>query len=61
MTLPDGRHGVVAAVDPLDPDRPTVRVPQGRGIEEVKADMTAPPAVLTGNPDPPARRARLAS
>ena len=45
VTLPDGRRGVVAAVDPLDPDRPTVRVPQARGIEEVKADMTAPPAV----------------
>ena len=25
VTLPDGRRGVVAAVDPLDPDRSTVR------------------------------------
>ena len=46
VVLPDGRRGVVAAVDPLDPDRPTVRVPQGRAFEEVKVDMTAPPAVL---------------
>ena len=33
VVLPDGRRGVVSAVDPLDPDRPTVRVPQGRTIE----------------------------
>ena len=46
VVLPDGRRGVVAAVDPLDPDRPTVRVPEGRAFEEVKVDMTAPPAVL---------------
>ncbi len=46
VVLPDGRTGVVAAVDPLDPERPTVRVPQGRAFEEVKVDMTATPAVL---------------
>jgi HD-GYP domain-containing protein (c-di-GMP phosphodiesterase class II) len=46
VVLPDGRKGVVAAVDPLDPDRPTVRVPQGRTVDEVKVDMTEPPAVL---------------
>jgi hypothetical protein len=34
VVLPDGRTGVVAAVDPLDPDRPTVRVPEGRSVEE---------------------------
>ena len=60
VTLPDGRRGVVAAVDPLDPDRPTVRVPQGRAFEEVKVDMTAPPAVLAETAGPPAHRARLA-
>ena len=53
--LPDGRRGVVSAVDPLDPDPPTVRVPQGRAIEEAKVDMTAPPAVLAEG----ARRAPL--
>jgi hypothetical protein len=57
VTLPDGRRGVVAAVDPLDPDRPTVRVPQGCSIEELKADMTAPPAVLA---EARGRRAPLA-
>ena len=42
----DLERRVVAAVDPLDPDRPTVRVPQGRTVDEVKVDMTEPPAVL---------------
>jgi HD-GYP domain-containing protein (c-di-GMP phosphodiesterase class II) len=60
VTLPDGRRGVVAAVDPLDPDHPTVRVPSGRTIEEIRVDMTAPPAVLAENPDAPLHRARLA-
>jgi hypothetical protein len=58
VTLRDGRRGVVAAVDPHDPDRPTVRVPEGRAYAEVKADMTAPPAVLA---EDPGRRARLAT
>jgi HD-GYP domain-containing protein (c-di-GMP phosphodiesterase class II) len=56
IVLADGRRGVVAAVDPLDPDRPVVRVPEGRGITEVKADMTEPPAVLAADPG---RRTRL--
>jgi HD-GYP domain-containing protein (c-di-GMP phosphodiesterase class II) len=57
VVLPDGRRGVVSAVDPLDPDRPTVRVPQGRAIEEAKVDMTAPPAALAdGAPRAPLRR-----
>ena len=55
VVLPDGRRGVVSAVDPLEPDRPTVRVPQGRAIEEAKVDMTAPPAALVEG----ARRAPL--
>ena len=50
VVLPDGRRGVVAAVDPLDPDRPTVRVQTGRTIDEHKVDMTAPPAVLAESP-----------
>jgi hypothetical protein len=51
VVLPDGRRGVVAAVDPLDPDRPTVRVRSGRTIDEHRVDMTAPPAVLAaGSP-----------
>ncbi|HET8953753.1 MAG TPA: hypothetical protein VFN44_24740 [Solirubrobacteraceae bacterium] len=56
VLLPDGRRGVVSAVDPHDPDRPTVRVPQGRGIEEVEVDMTQPPAVLAADPG---RRSRV--
>ena len=58
VTLPDGRRGVVGALDPHDPDRPTVRVPEGRAYAEVKADMTAPPAVLA---EDPLRRTRLAT
>jgi hypothetical protein len=38
---------------------PTVRVPLGRAIEELKVDMTAPPAVLAAGDR--GRRARLAS
>jgi HD-GYP domain-containing protein (c-di-GMP phosphodiesterase class II) len=53
VVLPDGRKGVVAAVDPLDPDRPTVRVPAGRSFEEIRVDMAEPPAVLAaGDPRP---------
>ena len=58
VVLPDGRKGVVASVDPLDPDRPTVRVPRGRAFEEVAGDMTAPPAVLAAGAS---RRAPLRS
>ena len=54
---PDGRRGVVAAVDPHDPDRPVVRVAEGRGIAEEKVDMTEPPAVLAQDQG---RRTRLA-
>ena len=56
IVLPDGRAGVVASVDPLDPDRPTVRVPHGRTVDELQVDMTAPPAVLA---DREPRRAPL--
>ena len=49
VVLPDGRKGVVAAVDPTNPDRPLVRVPNGRGNEEISVDMTALPAVLAGD------------
>jgi HD-GYP domain-containing protein (c-di-GMP phosphodiesterase class II) len=43
MALPDGRTGVVAAVDPADPDRPTVRVAGASGVEELTVDLTPPP------------------
>lgn len=56
--LPDWRKGVVASVDPLDPDRPTVRMPRGRTIVEEAVDMTAPPAVLAAGAS---RRAPLRS
>src|SRR3954468_13740754 len=42
ITLPDGRTGVVAAVDPAAPDVPTVRVHGDAGVEEFTVDMTAP-------------------
>jgi HD-GYP domain-containing protein (c-di-GMP phosphodiesterase class II) len=45
IVLPDGRHGVVAAVDPADPDSPTVRVRGEHGIDELTVDMTAPEPV----------------
>src|SRR4051812_4711999 len=43
ITLPDGRVGVVAAVDAAAPDRPMVRVPAGAGIETVPVDMASAP------------------
>jgi HD-GYP domain-containing protein (c-di-GMP phosphodiesterase class II) len=46
IVTPDGRKGVVASVDTLDPDRPIVRLPHGRGTAEERVDMTQPPAVL---------------
>jgi hypothetical protein len=49
IVTPDGRKGVVASVDPLDPDRPIVRLPHGRGTAEERVDMTQPPAVLAPN------------
>jgi HD-GYP domain-containing protein (c-di-GMP phosphodiesterase class II) len=42
IALPDGRRGVVAGVDPLQPDCPTVRVRDARGTEEIPVDMRAP-------------------
>jgi HD-GYP domain-containing protein (c-di-GMP phosphodiesterase class II) len=41
IVLPDGRLGVVSAVDIDDPDSPTVRVMAGAGFDEIKVDMTA--------------------
>jgi HD-GYP domain-containing protein (c-di-GMP phosphodiesterase class II) len=41
ITLPDGRVGVVASVDPSDPDRPLVRVAAGDVVSEVAVDMAA--------------------
>jgi len=41
IELPDGRIGVVAAVDVDEPDCPVVRVMSGEGFAEVKVDMTA--------------------
>lgn len=42
IELPDGRVGVVAAVDIADPDRPTVRVMGDSGVDELTVDMAAP-------------------
>jgi hypothetical protein len=55
IVTPDGRKGVVASVNPLDPDRPIVRLPQGSGTAEEKVDMTAPPAVLAPSQRTPAK------
>jgi HD-GYP domain-containing protein (c-di-GMP phosphodiesterase class II) len=44
ITLPDGRTGVVAAVDIEAPETPTVRVAGASGVEEFAVDMTAPAA-----------------
>jgi hypothetical protein len=41
ITLPDGRTGVVSAVDILAPDVPTVRVHGDNGVDEFSLDMTA--------------------
>jgi HD-GYP domain-containing protein (c-di-GMP phosphodiesterase class II) len=46
IVIPDGRTGVVASVDPLEPDHPVVRLPEGQGTAERQVDMTQPPAVL---------------
>jgi HD-GYP domain-containing protein (c-di-GMP phosphodiesterase class II) len=44
IELPDGRTGVVASVDNLHPDSPTVRVRGVGGIEEMVIDMAVSPA-----------------
>ena len=41
VKLPDGRTGVVSAVDIEAPDVPTVRVMGAAGVEEFACDMTA--------------------
>jgi HD-GYP domain-containing protein (c-di-GMP phosphodiesterase class II) len=41
VMLPDGRTGVVSAVDILAPDSPTVRVRGDGGVDEFVCDMTA--------------------
>jgi len=40
ILLPDGRTAVVASVDAADPDKPTVRVMGGQGVEELTVDMS---------------------
>ena len=46
IELPDGRLGVVSAVDIADPDSPTVRLKNASGaVEELVADMTGETAV----------------
>jgi HD-GYP domain-containing protein (c-di-GMP phosphodiesterase class II) len=40
IALPDGRTGVVAAIDAAHPDRPTVRVLEAGRVEEFVADMS---------------------
>jgi hypothetical protein len=43
VLLADGRTGVVVAVDPAAPERPTVRVPTaGGGVQELRAAALAP-------------------
>jgi HD-GYP domain-containing protein (c-di-GMP phosphodiesterase class II) len=42
IRLPDGRTGVVSAVDPATPEQPTVRVREGDRIDELTVDMAAP-------------------
>jgi HD-GYP domain-containing protein (c-di-GMP phosphodiesterase class II) len=39
IELGDGRIGVVASVDPREPERPVVRVPVEDGFEEVELEM----------------------
>jgi HD-GYP domain-containing protein (c-di-GMP phosphodiesterase class II) len=42
VVLPDGRTGVVAGVDPADPERPRVRVVAASGaVDEITVDMGA--------------------
>jgi HD-GYP domain-containing protein (c-di-GMP phosphodiesterase class II) len=43
LRLPDGRIGVVSAVDPRRPDSPTVRVLSPKGVEELTIDMDDAP------------------
>ncbi len=40
VALPDGRTGVVSAVDPAAPERPTVRVAESGSVAEVVVDMS---------------------
>jgi len=48
ITLPDGRTGVVASVDPCDPDTPTVRVKNNDGtIDELTVAMAPEPEPVT--------------
>jgi HD-GYP domain-containing protein (c-di-GMP phosphodiesterase class II) len=48
VELPDGRTGVVAAVDPARPERLTVRVRDGGGIAELTVDMSRRASVDAG-------------
>jgi HD-GYP domain-containing protein (c-di-GMP phosphodiesterase class II) len=41
IELPDGRIGVVSAVDPTQPDRPTVRIRNAGRVEELEFDAAA--------------------
>jgi HD-GYP domain-containing protein (c-di-GMP phosphodiesterase class II) len=44
IELPDGRTGVVAGVDPADPERPRVRVADPGGtVDEITVDLRAQP------------------
>jgi len=45
IELPDGRTGVVAAVDPERPDAPLVRVAGPAGVQELTLDMGQPAGV----------------
>ena len=42
LALPDGRPGVVCAVDANEPHAPTVRVDGPGGVVEERVDMRAP-------------------
>jgi HD-GYP domain-containing protein (c-di-GMP phosphodiesterase class II) len=62
IQLPDGRVGVVAAVDPREPEIPVVRVLGRRGVDEIAVDMAfrggSPRAAGAGSAASPAARAR---
>jgi HD-GYP domain-containing protein (c-di-GMP phosphodiesterase class II) len=44
VVLPDGRTGVVAGVDPAEPERPRVRITgEGGAVDEIAIDLSAEP------------------
>ena len=60
IVLPDGRSGVVAAVDIDDPDSPTVRVKGGAGVDEFVGRHGRRPPRPTPRPRTTSRRTAAA-